>query len=144
MLNGQTKTDKYILIKSFPSNNEDLDEYMLSHKNDLLNRKIRVFNEDNWFEWGALRNYKTIESNMGKQCLYINNLTRSKKVCFEGNVQFFGGGLLILIPKQKINMNKIVDYMNSDLFKSNYMYSGRFKIGHKQLCNCLFHPPDFC
>ena len=38
-------------------------------------------------------------------------------------------------PTKKCNLEKIVDYLNSDTFKSNYMYSGRFKIGHRQLSN---------
>ena len=48
-----------------------------------------------------------------------------------------------MIPKKNINVENIVEFLNSDSFKSNYMYSGRFKIGHKQLCNSLFNPFDF-
>jgi adenine-specific DNA-methyltransferase len=142
VLNGKDKLDKYILIKSFPTKNESLNEYMLSNKKELIERKIRTFNENNWFEWGALRNYTTIQNNIGKKCIYVNNITRSKDVCFEGTVQLFGGGLIIMIPKKEIDIDNIVTFINSDSFKSNYMYSGRFKIGHKQLCNCLFHLPN--
>ena len=37
---------------------------------------------------------------MGKQCIYIYNLTRQTKIAFKGNVSYFGGGLIILIPKK--------------------------------------------
>ena len=36
-----------------------------------------------------------------------------------------------------IDLIKVVDYLNSPDFKTNYIYSGRFKIGHRQLCNSL-------
>ena len=43
-----------------------------------------------------------------------------------------------MIPKKKVDLKKIENYINSDNFKKNYMYSGRFKIGHKQLSEALF------
>jgi adenine-specific DNA-methyltransferase len=141
ILNGKDKIDNYILINEFPTKNNKLNKYMLSHKNELINRKIKKFNENNWFEWGALRNYNTIQKNLNNDCIYIKNLSRNTDVCFQDKVQYFGGGLIIMIPKEKINLQKIVKYINTDAFKSNYMYSGRFKIGHKQLCNALFNIP---
>jgi adenine-specific DNA-methyltransferase len=142
VLNGKNKLDKYILIKSFPTKSTSLNEYLLSKKSDLMDRRIRTFNENNWFEWGALRNHTTIQNNIGKKCIYVNNITRAKEVCFEGTVQLFGGGLIIMIPKKEIDLDIVVKQMNCDTFKNNYMYSGRFKIGHKQLCNSLFHAPN--
>jgi adenine-specific DNA-methyltransferase len=115
---------------------------MLSHKDSLISRKIKKFNEKNWFEWGALRNYKTIKDNISNDCIYVYNVTRSNEICFKGKVQYFGGSLITMIPKKKVNLDTVINYMNSDTFKSNYMYSGRFKIGHKQLCNCLFNIPS--
>jgi len=143
LMNGKNLEDDYILIDNFPTDNNKLNKYMLLHKNKLINRKIRKFNEKNWFEWGALRNYNTVKNNIGKNCIYIYNITRNKEVAFKSNVKYFGGRLLIMIPKKKINLDKFVKYLNSDTFKNNYMYSGRFKIGHKQLCNSLLQPSHF-
>lgn len=140
LLNSKNKENNYILIHNFPTDNLKLNDYMLSHKEDLISRKIRNFNENNWFEWGALRNYKVIKKNFNKECIYVSNLTRRKDICYKGKVQFFGGNLIIMIPKKEIDINNIVKYINSENFKSNYMYAGRFKIGHKQLSNCLFQP----
>ena len=142
ILNGKNKLEKYVLLSSFPSQNKELNNYMLSHKNSLISRKIKKFNERNWFEWGALRNYKTIKNKIGNDCIYVYNVTRSNEICFKGKVQYFGGSLITMIPKKKVNLDTVINYMNSDTFKSNYMYSGRFKIGHKQLCNCLFNIPS--
>jgi hypothetical protein len=41
----------------------------------------------------------------------------------------------MLKPKKICNLNNIVSYLNSDLFKNNFMFSGRFKIGHRQISN---------
>lgn len=143
LLTGKDTIENYILIDSFPTNKINLNKYMLSHKQELLDRKIRKFNNDNWYEWGALRNYNTIKNNLGKNCLYINTVTRADKVCFKSHVQYFGGNLIIMIPKNtSINLDSVVDYLNSECFKKNYMYSGRFKIGHKQLCNALLNIPS--
>jgi adenine-specific DNA-methyltransferase len=131
--NGVGTVDKYIFMNEFPSSNEYLNSYMMDNKNGLINRKIRKFNEHNWFEWGAPRNMKTIDANRDKDCIYIHNLTRHKNVAFRGTVGYFGGGLLILIPKEKINIDMVVAYLNGDDFKSNFMFSGRFKIGHRQI-----------
>ncbi len=135
VLNGERKLEKYIYINEFPSNNEKINKYLLQHKTELISRKIKKFNEKNWFEWGAPRNIKSINSNYGKECIYIYNLTRQDKVAFKGKVKYFGGSLIILIPKEKINLDKITSYLNSENFKSNFMYSGRFKIGHRQISN---------
>ena len=135
ILNGENIVDKYIFIKNYPSKNKEIDDYLLKHKKELIERGIRKFNENNWFEWGAPRNMTTMKTNLGKDCIYIYNLTRKTNVSFVGKVNYFGGGLIILIPKKKCNLVNIVSFINSDTFKDNFMFSGRFKIGHRQICN---------
>lgn len=135
VLNGENQIDKYIFIKEFPSNNKKINTYLLTYKDELMSRKIKKFNEKNWFEWGAPRNMKNIKENIGKECIYIYNLTRNKTIAFKDTVQYFGGSLIILIPKKIINLDIILSYLNSDNFKRNFMFSGRFKIGHRQISN---------
>jgi adenine-specific DNA-methyltransferase len=135
VLNGENKTEKYIYIENYPCNNEKINTYLLKHKNVLINRKIKTFNENNWFEWGAPRNIMTIKNNIGKDCIYIYNLTRKTDVSFVGKISYFGGSLIMLKPKKKYNLNNIVSYLNSDNFKNNFIFSGRFKIGHRQISN---------
>jgi adenine-specific DNA-methyltransferase len=135
-----SKKEKYIMIDKFPSENEKINKYLLENKETLLQRKIRKFNENNWFEWGALRNVKQIKEHFGKDCIYIYNLTRKTEVAFLGKVNYFGGNLLILIPNQELSLDKlkgIVEYLNSENFKKNFIFSGRFKIGHRQICNSI-------
>jgi len=140
VLNGKDNMKKFIYINNFPTENHKLNEYLLENKNKLMDRRIKKFNENNWFEWGAPRNIKTIKNNLNKECIYIYNLTRNKEIAFLDKVQYFGGNLLMLLPKnnKKLDLQKFIDYFNNENFKNNYMYSGRFKIGHRQLCNHLF------
>jgi adenine-specific DNA-methyltransferase len=135
VLNGKDKFDKYIYIENYPCENKNINEYLFQHKKELIERGIRKFNENNWFEWGAPRNITTINENIGKDCIYINNITRMSDVSFIGKVNYFGGGLIMLKPKKNCNLNNIVSYINSDTFKYNFMFSGRFKIGHRQISN---------
>ena len=145
ILNNKNKMDDYILIEKLPSDNTKLVKYLEGKKTELKERKIKKFTDENWFEWGALRNYKTIKnkikSDSNLECLYVKNITRDKEVCFKNKIQLFGGGLIIMIPKKNINLDDVASHINSSEFRNNYMYSGRFKIGHKQLCNCLFNIP---
>ena len=139
MLNDKNDLKDYIFLDKFPTKNKKLNEYMLKNKDLLINRHIRKFNENNWFEWGATRNMTSVNKYKGKECLFVRNLTRKEDVCFKDNVQYFGGKLICMIPKNdKINLDKIMKYLNSKKFKENYQYSGRFKIGHRQLCNALY------
>lgn len=135
LLNGEDKIDKYIYIDKYPCENDKINNYLLENKKILIERKIRKFNDNNWFEWGAPRNITTIKNNIGKDCIYIYNLTRKTKIAFLGKVNYFGGGLIILIPKKDCDLTNIISYLNSNTFKQNFLYSGRFKIGHRQISN---------
>lgn len=137
VLTGDNIFEKYIYIDNYPSKNKQINKYLLNNKMTLLNRKIRKFNESNWFEWGALRNIDIINKNMNKPCIYVHNLTRKKNIAFIHKVNYFKGGLLMLIPKKKCDLTKIVSFLNSDSFKNNFIFSGRFKLGHRQLSNSL-------
>ena len=132
VLNDKDKVDTYIFPEIFPTNNEQIDKHLQDNKEALLCRKIKKFSEANWYEWGAPRNLSSIRKYMDKDCIYIRNMTRQKEVAFAGKVQYFGGGLLCLVPKEG-EVTPILEYLNSDVFKKEYMYAGRFKIGHKQI-----------
>jgi adenine-specific DNA-methyltransferase len=140
VLNGEDKVDKYIFVENYPTGDTKLDKYLLENKDNLINRRIKKFNDNNWYEWGAPRNIKIIRKNKGKKCLFIKCLSRQDKICFKDNVQYFGGSLLMMIPKKEnIDLDYIETYINSKEFKDNFMYSGRFKIGHRCLSNSFIN-----
>jgi len=137
VINGENKIDKYIYIQNYPCESDDINNYLLENKTKLLTRTIIKFNETNWFKWGAPRNINVMINNKNEDCIYIYNLTRKEKIAFIGKINYFGGNLLMLKPKKEYDLNKIVSYLNSDLFKNQFMFSGRFKIGHRQLSNSI-------
>jgi adenine-specific DNA-methyltransferase len=143
VLTGINKLDKYIYIDRYPSDNKDIDDYLLKNKEILLKRKIKKFTDKNWFEWGAPRNITKINNNLDKECIYMYNLTRQlNEVAFLGKVNYFSGNLIILIPKKQIDLTKILSYINSNTFTTNFIYSNRFKIGHRQISNSSI-PTEF-
>jgi adenine-specific DNA-methyltransferase len=142
VLNGEDKIDKYVYIENYPCDNEKINAHLLDNKKKLIERRIRKFNENNWFEWGAPRNIGVMKKDVGKDCIYVSNLTRNKEVAFVDKVQYFGGSLIMLKPKKKCNLYNIVNYMNSEKFKENFIYSNRFKTGHRQICNSVL-PNNF-
>jgi adenine-specific DNA-methyltransferase len=138
LLNGENKINRYIYLIEFPSRDDKINKYILKNKKLLISRKIKKFNELNWFQWGAPRNIKIMEENKNKDCIYVKNLTREKKVAFKSKVMYFGGSLLMLLPKEEdLDIDKIVKILNNEETKKNYMYANRFKIGHRQLSSLL-------
>ena len=134
LLCDKDKVRKYIYVTAYPSGNAAVDDYLKGHKAALMERKIRKFNDDNWFEWGAIRNRGAVVERLGKPCIYVRTMTRQNIVAFTGVVQFFGGGLLCLVPKTEgLDLGPIVALLNSGDVKKDYIYSGRFKIGQKQV-----------
>lgn len=131
----ENKSEKYVCIEKFPSENDAINTYLSSYKAVLLSRRMKKFTKENWFEWGALRNKRVILENWGKECIYVKNLTRNERVAFTGKVGYFGGNLLLLIPEKSCDLQVVVAYLNSSSFKDNFIFSGRFKIGHRQISN---------
>lgn len=135
-----TTSKKFILVRTFPSKIKQIDDLLLVHKDELISRRIRKFNENNWFECGALRNIQHIKQRKGTACIYVCTLTRNIIVASIGKVGLFGGNLLCIIPKEDINITSddlasITALINSK--RSEYVYSGRYKITHRQLRNIL-------
>lgn len=136
VLNNENQREKYIYTSKFPSGNDEIDKYLHNNKIELINRRIKKFNEHNWFEWGALRNISTIEEKKGNECLFVKNLTRNNNVCFKGKVEYFGGGLIILIPKSdNLDLDEVMNQINKESYQ--FLYSGRYKIGQRQLSKLL-------
>lgn len=131
------KVERFIFTETFPTESVTINEHLLAHKVELLERKIKPFNENNWFEWGAPRNLSSIRNHWGKPCIYVQNLTRNKEVAFLGTVQYFGGSLLCLVPKQDVSLRSVIKHLNGEAFQKDYMYAGRFKIGHKQISSAI-------
>ena len=143
VINGLDKVEKYIYVEEFPSGDTIIDNYLLENKEALISRKIRKFNQDNWFEWGALRNISAMRDNRDRDCIYIYTQSRKQQIAFRGKVGYFGGNLLMLLPKvETINdtesLEKITTYINGGAFRRNFTNSGRFRIKHSNISKSTF------
>ena len=133
---GENLTSQYIFPTIFPTGNPDVDTYLESNKDKLMTRKIRKMTDDNWWMWGALRNCNFVKNNLNKPCIYVKTLTRDERVAWIGTVQWFGGSLLCLFPhNQDVNLEKVVEIINSKEFREQRVRAGRFKMAQSQLLN---------
>jgi adenine-specific DNA-methyltransferase len=135
VLTSKDIMESYIYITQFPSGNTEIDSYLEKNKDILIERRIKKMTEKNWFEWGAPRNIKKMEGFKDTECIYIYNLTRNSIVAFKDKIGYFGGNLIAMKPKKRCDLNKMVEYLNSQEFKSRFEFSGRFKISHNVLSN---------
>jgi len=106
--------NEYETFESIPQNTKD---YMLSHKESLISRKIITFNEKNWWKYGAVRNKKLMDT--VKERIYVFAKTRSTTPFFlNDDGKYFSGGLLALFPKHEseVNIEKVLTYLNSKEF----------------------------
>jgi adenine-specific DNA-methyltransferase len=127
-----------ILIDSLEQTDECVMAYLSEHKKHLIARRIRKFNESNWFQWGCLRNKAFMQEHKGSACIYAKVLTRNKNIFHVGHVDYFDGSLLCLYPKQPLEdgqIKNIVEYLNTDTYLKHFLYSGRYKVGQKTLAD---------
>lgn len=111
-------------------------QHLMQFQKALQDRKIKKFNEHNWFQWGCLRNKRFMEENKGKSCIYAKVLTRNPNVFHKGIVDYYDGSLLCLYPKKELSsimLDNIIESLNSKEFLQHFLYSGRYKIGQKTL-----------
>lgn len=112
--------------------------YLENHKETLLNRKIKQFNESNWFEWG--RKIRVID----KPRIYVNMKTRVKTPFYTHPSLYFDGSVLALIPKnpENFNIQEWLQALNSnDWAEEGLLVGDRFIFGQKSLSNAYvsFH-----
>ena len=112
----------------FPCEDKKINEYLLSHKEDLIKRRIKKYTEKNWFEWGAPRNIKKMKKYKGEECIYVSPLTRDKKVAFIGKVDYFGG-LIMMRPHKKCDLEKVIKYFFIIYFRIKIISIIFFQIG---------------
>lgn len=115
-------------VNNFENLPENIKDFLLKNKKKLIGRKIKKFDETNWWCYGALRNINTMNSN--RKRIYGLMKTRNNDIFWVGNeFEFFGGGIVGLFLKNgvDIDLDEVVRHMNSKEFKKimrdNNMYS---------------------
>jgi len=103
----------------------DLYNYLYLHKTELINRKIKKFNENNWYHYGAVRNLKQMQRK--GRCIYVNAKTRVEKPFFIDDIGYFDGSVLALYPicnEVRLNLGSWCSYLNNNvkLFEEQGLY----------------------
>lgn len=97
---------------------KDIQEYLNTHYEDLINRKIKNFTKNDWWKYGAIRNLELMKSNRPR--IYGLMKTRDKRPFWVGESNsLFSGGVFALFLKDKYqnNIEDVVSYLNSEDFK---------------------------
>lgn len=104
-------------------------------KDKLLNRRIKKFNENNWWEWGR----KYYISN--KPRIYVNCKTRNKNPFFIHPCKAYDGSILAIFPKKQVTestLEKMKQYLNEINWEELGFYTnGRFLFSQRSLENSL-------
>ncbi len=102
------------------------------HKQQLLRRRIRNFDETNWWQWGRGYPHRSGER------IYVNTKTRNPKPFFVHNAPAFDGSVLALFPKKNLNLNKACKWLNDNDWQAmGFASGGRYIFTQKNLENAL-------
>lgn len=100
----------------------------------LIKRKIRNFNENNWWCWG--RNY--YKSSLPR--IYVNTKTRNKRPFFLHKCKAYDGSILAIFPKFKTNsktLKILCERLNNINWQElGFVCDGRFLFSQRSLQNC--------
>ena len=90
------------------------------HKERLINRKIKKFDESNWWMWG--RDY---HQRQGER-IYVNGKTRHEKPFFVSDIEAYDGSVLALFPKHDFSLSKAAAILNKiDWSNLGFVCDGR-------------------
>ncbi len=107
------------------------------HKAELLARRVRKFDESNWWQWG--RHFPINEHPR----IYVNGRTRKPAPFFLHDCHAFDGSILALFPKnRKISRRDLIEctmMLNNevDWQQLGFICDGRFIFTQRSLQNCL-------
>ena len=113
------------------------DKALYPHKKKLLNRRIRAFDESNWWEWGR----KHCEKEGPR--LYVNCKTRNPKPFFTHKSCFYDGSVLALFPKAPdTDVDKWADRLNKLKWaEMGFVCGGRLLFNQQSLSNAPLDLP---
>lgn len=122
---GQLKTFHYNIIN----------DYITSKKDIIIKRRIKKFDESNWWFWGR-DFYKS-----DRRRIYVNSKTRNTNPFFIHECTNYDGSVLALVPKNdnvEANLETYLEKLNStDWSKLGFKVGGRFIFSQKTLENTI-------
>jgi len=106
--------------------------YLLNYKSELINRKIKKFDETNWWEWG--RKYYVSNSDR----IYVNGKIRASSPFFIHDCKVYDGSVLALFPKFDFDLNQAKNMLNEVNWNDlGFVTNGRTIFSQKSLENIL-------
>lgn len=113
-------------------------DYLLPYKDELMSRKMRNFDETNWYKWG--RNF--YEGDEFR--VYVNYRTRHSNPFFYNSCKYYDGAIFGIFPKFKVDESDIEvllkDLNSVDWAEQGFMCGSRYLFSHTSLSNCYL--PD--
>lgn len=113
--------------------------HLARHKETLLARRIRRFDETNWWHWGRMHHVSE-----GPR-IYVNQKTRRKHPFFLHPCRDYDGSILALFPKNPtMDLIKAVKLLNTKVNweELGFVCDGRFIFGQRTLQTCML-PSEF-
>lgn len=104
--------------------------YLERFKDALIKRRIRKFDESNWWKWGRVFHHQEGER------IYVNCKTRQSKPFFVSETEAYDGSVLAMFPKTDIDIGKAADQLNKvDWGSLGFICDGRLLFTQKSLQN---------
>lgn len=116
----------------------ELHPHLDAHKGRLLARRVRPFDEANWWHWGRLHHVAD-----GPR-IYVNCKTRRPRPFFLHDCPNYDGAILALFPRLPgIDLALAADLLNDqvDWAELGFVCAGRFLFTQRTLQSCLLPPP---
>jgi adenine-specific DNA-methyltransferase len=111
--------------------NDGPPDSLLPHKERLISRGIRAFDESNWWQWG--RGYPITDAPR----VYVNGKTRQPHPFFLHECNNFDGSVLAVFPHdQKIDLEAFCEALNNvEWDQLGFVCDGRFLFSQRSLEN---------
>ena len=108
---------------------EAVPEALLPHRERLISRRIRRFDEFNWWQWG--RSYYQTEQTR----VYVNNKTRRSQPFFVHDCPNYDGSVLAIFPRDPtVDVQVFAEALNSvDWADLGFICDGRFLFTQRSL-----------
>jgi len=111
------------------------------HYDKLINRKIKKFNQNNWWQWGR----GLYESDSDR--IYVNCKTRDTNPFFSNDCKNYDGSVLAIFPKNdilnKMGKEKVIHFLNNiDWNEMGFKVGGRLCFTQKSLENTFIPKID--
>ena len=111
-------------------------DYLEQFKEKLMSRRIRKFDDSNWWQWGRLHHASA------EKRIYVNCKTRYNRPFFLHDCKNYDGSVLAIFPKNtKVDEKLLCEKLNSvNWHELGFVCDGRYIFSQRSLENSLL--PD--